>query len=139
MGVPISGRRKYVHEILTFTSMNISVVVLQVKLEWKGSGGWKEAGEKRNITLALNTNTKMLRASTGSLFCAPTTKSINLSLTNYTGMYSNQIGLFMDEPTPCEFIYDDSFWQIEVAGFIKHAVSGDDPDNEWVNEGNPLW
>ena len=138
MGVPISGRRKYVHEIITFTSINISVVELQVKLEFKGSR-WREAGEKRNITFALNTDTRMLRASTGSHYCARTTKNINFSLTNYTGVYRNQIGLFMDEPLGCQQIQYDSFWRIEVTGSIRHAISGDDPANEWLNSGNPLW
>jgi hypothetical protein len=145
---PAAGSRKFVHEIVSFTEYGRacissgctpysikSTLTLRIKMEWKGSGGWKPAGERRDISW--NVNGTISLPNLNDPFGNPlninspfnqtgneqVTGNRNVLLFNFTGVSSNP-------PTSlCA----------TVNGSIIQHVTGDIAANTFNNSGFPLW
>jgi hypothetical protein len=125
-----AGNRKYVHEVYDETysvapgPVYYSHLVLRIKLEWKGSGSWKPAGEQRRTTVSVSGWAQMIGSGLPQYFY-----NINVSNDCYSGAWyipivNAQHGPFYSEPP---------FWQLNMDGVINHNVKGDVSSNAWAN------
>lgn len=137
------GKRKYVHEIVVETSYfpngkifsYKSTAYVRIKLEWKGSGSWKKAGELRNIAYNL-----------GFTYSLNGVKNIygvempyrNGHNKNASRSSVNDITVLIDEATGVT-TSNRINWTMTVNGWISQQIVGDVASNYWKNEGYPLW
>lgn len=117
----VQGKRKFVHELMNETILLDqgffrTSIYLRLKLEWKGSGGWRPAGEQRNITV------NVVGTVAGSPYSINTTFSC-----------SNDQQIFLDG-----FISLNDPVLVGMTGSIIHSIIGDDPSNTYNNTGT-LW
>lgn len=119
---------KYVHEFVSYLTnlggVMSEVLVLRLKLEYRGSGSWKAASEKRNIDIDMHTNVS-IQNYTGNI----SQYYLNTSLRN---VQYNQEGLVASvnpkvAPLPIRV------WTVNASGTIKHSLV-DYGGKEW-NDG----
>lgn len=142
---PVSGRRKYVHELSSFVysysgggivywSMYLSI---KFKLEWSSTGSrWRTASELRDIELNL----------LGSAYInfAPSAQSYQVGpsisrVESFQGQGDIQRGLAQLNGSGT---FGNAYWTINLYGSIAQQVVGDVPQNKWINSGtqfSPLW
>jgi hypothetical protein len=133
----INARLKYVHEILSIQSFfglgaASSKLYLRVKLEWRGRGSWKRAGEPRNISVNLNlNNTKLSFFTNGipseTLIYNPS--SINV---NYTCSGDKSILLKSSDSYGTGAGYPS--WIVNTSGTISQELHGG--YHEWSHFAN---
>jgi hypothetical protein len=161
-GYPNRGRRKYVHEIVTYSEQNTlyeickkkgcykcevelcpvsyyfySTAFVRIKMEWRGKR-WRPAGENREIlyNLALE---GILRVWDGGALVYTNTNSYFASRPLFIGRdtYVTIASFSGSGPT---WISDGLFirWELDVSGNIQQRVVGDS-NSPWNNQGFPLW
>ncbi|SDM92026.1 hypothetical protein [Siphonobacter aquaeclarae] len=144
-GLPAQGRRKYVHELVTYQEIMLvgnRVVVayldLRIKLESKARTGWDPTNEARHISYSLTGETKVLTSSSPSTWY-PQNNQNNINI-------NDVIVSFSDLKIPLQqFSYAmvgsqaGHYFSVELNGFISQQVNGDVPQNAWINSGYPLW
>jgi hypothetical protein len=139
------GWRKYVHEvygesfiILSGVGYHIySSLWLKIKLEWKGNrGGWKVAGEQRNIKLTDLHGT--------AWWGWPQTYVADLDIeyadscfTNY-GSFRGEKLVWLTGLGGEEYEGQADYWDLTLTGTIYQHVIGDDMSQAWWN-GPSLW
>lgn len=125
----VEGLRKYVHEIYCQTTRRYlgpgvwlanSKVYLRVKLEYKGSGGWKSAGEDREIKVHVGYT------------CHLGNTAIDISdyLNEDISKSNDKTFKLVDFSGP---VYTDVNWMVTMSGTIYQKVIGDIPSNGWTN------
>jgi hypothetical protein len=128
----LSGNRKYVHEIYDESyaydpgPVIYSYLHLRIKLEWKGSGGWKAAGEQREIRVNVSGTANMYPSGVGGAFNIP----------NYFYDCSGNLDFVIMSVTGA-YPYTPS-WTVSMSGSIYQKVKGDVAANAWTNSGI-LW
>lgn len=130
------GTRKFVDEIFDETTyyyyVYYSHLYLRIKLEWRGSGGWKVASEQREIHVHVTGSAYWYPGgfgnNTGSnadYYCnsplGPGVGPVTLPLMNATGAA----------------VYPP-YWVVTLDGTISQHVIGDDTNNSWLISGS-LW
>ncbi|HMR92223.1 MAG TPA: hypothetical protein PKC69_07905 [Chitinophagaceae bacterium] len=141
---PVHGRRKYVHEIITFfdgyynTGTHLiwsTYITLRIKLEWKGSK-WRPASELRNINVSLSGTASVNTPGQGTYQLGPT---IN---TNQSVQRNNDYLVPLAQFNGSGTLPGNARWQLNMWGTIYHHIVGDVTSNQWYNAGtssNPLW
>ena len=144
------SKRKYVHEIRTYTESYYakdpllgsgysiySSLTLVIKLEWWGnkSKKWKVAGGSRRVAYDLSGSALFKYK---DINYDNVTRDIQISKRN-TDTKSGDRYITIAS-------YGDGFarsssvkWEVDLYGKIEHSVEGDLYTNKWINSGNPLW
>lgn len=128
----VSGNRKYVHEIYDESyayypgPVIYSYLHLRVKLEWKGSGGWKAAGEQREIRINVSGSANMYPSGVGGAYRIPD-KFYDCS-GNVDIVFMSVVGAYPWTPS----------WTVSMSGTIYQKVKGDLVSNAYTNSGI-LW
>lgn len=128
----LSGTRKYVHEIYDESyAYNPGPVIysylhLRIKLEYKGSKGWKAAGEQREISVNVSGSANLYPSGAGGNFKIPYT-SYDCS-GNKDFVIMSVVGSYPWTPS----------WTVSMTGTIFQHVKGDNSSNAWSNIGI-LW
>lgn len=149
---------KYVHEIFTtkyyygdvhvnlgnyygWISIFKTFAKMNIKLEYKGSGGWHPAGELRDLSYNLTI--------TGHFDYLPYSGA-NWSINHFPTIYKSgyrqnvnditiplvEFGTFQADKNK----QHDFYWHIEVSGNITQRFSGNNSSGTyWNNQGTPLW
>jgi hypothetical protein len=133
---PAAGWRKYVHGIQAYTdtwsSGWSSMLVLNVKMEWKGKR-WQPAGETRDIALNLTMSNFFY---TPSQFTYSIWPAVSI---NNTYRQAGDLSLILGEAQGYGALTSPSGWSAEISGTIYQHVVGDVQGNEWYNTATPLW
>ncbi len=121
------GQRKYVHELVTYRETYIVDAIylyLRIKMEYKGSKGWKPAGEKRDIFYNFSWAAQVSNVG------------------NFSGNFNNnhynvndiQVSLisYLTPHNGLSYTY-----QVNVNGSISQQYTGG--TYRWDNIGYPLW
>lgn len=134
---PNRGNRKYVVEMAPVSLDNDRYLVLRCKLEWKGSGNWKPAGEEKVIKGSIEGSAVYLMSGwTGTYTNGPDFSFAFFA--QQSNNFERSLGAF--RITGGFAVY--SFWEFEMTGYITEHIVGDIPENEWTFSGdssNPLW
>lgn len=127
----LSGLRKYIHEIYSERISYGGPVVrtrlfLRIKLEYKGSSGWKPASEQRDISYNISGTAYLYPSGAGNPFNL--TNNLDCFSGNKDVLISDIIGSYPYEPT----------WTVSMTGTIYQHIKGDISSNAWSNNGD-LW
>jgi hypothetical protein len=123
-----NGKRKYVDELYSEGTKDkqgyvSSKLHLRIKLEYKGSSGWKVAGEPRTVEYNVYGNAWL---ADGVNTYAPDNSSYSYSLNQCS---TSDIDLTIKSAT----CYQETklYWGIILKGYIIQHVKGDDINNRW--------
>jgi hypothetical protein len=134
---PNSGNRKYVVEMVGFIVSNDRYLRMRIKLEWKGSGSWKPAGESRSISVAITSYANFISNNLTGVYLVGPNQSFNFSSTT-----SSILELPIAAFDVTGGINYSSYWALTLYGTITMQIVGDVPANIWTLSGdssNPLW
>ncbi len=134
----VFGLRKHVYEIYAecihmgsgYLSYYEGHVHLRVKLEWKGSQDWQQAGEHREIRINVTGSANAVESNGGNGESAV----IPFSFTNQTYDCSGDIDLLL---ASFESLMP-SYWSVSMTGEIYQKVKGDFNYNGWEVSGELL-
>ena len=137
LGGDCGSRRKIVYETWAYyqeTSFTkyYTAVVFSAKLEYRGSSGWRPAGESRQVQVALTGSAQSGWWPTGYPTCY---NAVNV---NYNGVTNGDVDLVVSS---CQLIGVDPrfiYWNFALSGTISSYVVGY-AGQTYTVQGNDLW